>query len=189
MIKAIIFDCFGVLYSDGKSYLRNLCPADQITNLNDLYSQVDYGYISTEKFFEEVAHILKLDTQTLQQTYLRQHVRNQQLVEYLKSLKPSYKIGLLSNVGDSLFDALFLKEEQEEFFDATVLSSSIGEIKPHPGAYEAIAEKLGVQPEECVMIDDIVANCEGAHQVGMQAIHFENNDQTKQQLKQLLALQ
>ncbi|MCA9338839.1 HAD family phosphatase [Candidatus Saccharibacteria bacterium] len=189
MIKAIIFDCFGVLYSDGKSYLRNLCPPNQQAELDNLYSQVDYGYISTEEFFKEASRLIGLDKETLQQTYFKQHVRNQQLVDYLKSLKTSYKIGLLSNVGDSLFDALFSKEEQKEFFDATVLSSSIGEIKPHPRAYQAVIEKLKVEPEECVMIDDIPANCEGARQAGMQAVHFVSNEKLKQQLKHLLALQ
>lgn len=189
MIKAIVFDCFGVLYSDGKSYLRSLCPSDRQTELDDLYSQVDYGYISTEDFFKKASLLLGLDKETLQQTYFKQHVRNQQLLDYLKSLKTSYKIGILSNVGDSLFDALFSKEEQKEFFDATILSSSIGEIKPHPGAYQAAIEKLKVNPGECVMIDDILVNCEGAKQTGMQAIHYESVDQTKQQLKRLLALQ
>lgn len=189
MIKAIVFDCFGVLYSDGKSYLRNLCPSNQQAELDELYSQVDYGYISTEKFFNEASRLIGLDEEVLQQTYVKQHVRNGQLVDYLKSLKSNYKIGLLSNVGDSLFGILFSKEEQEEFFDATILSSSIGEIKPHPGAYTAIIEKLGVKPEEGVMIDDIVTNCEGAKQAGMQAIHFVSNDKLKQQLKRLLAIQ
>ncbi len=189
MIKAIIFDCFGVLYSDGKSYIKSLCPLARRADLNDLYYQVDYGYISTEEFFKEVSLILDMDVGELKRINFQQYVRNEQLIDCLKSLKNKYKTGLLSNVGDGFLDSLFTKKEQHDFFNAIILSSLIGAVKPHHQAYEAIAEKLEVKPEECVMIDDIPVNCDGARQAGMQAIHYESVDQTKQQLKQLLALQ
>lgn len=188
MIKAIIFDCFGVLYSDGKSYIKNLCPVEKKQELSDLYYQMDYGYISTEKFFKEASQIVHVNEEELRQVNLQQYTRNEQLIELLKELKKKYKVGLLSNVGDSFLDSLFTKKEQHDLFDASVLSSHIGAIKPYAEAYEAIAKKLGVKPEECVMIDDIPDNCDGARQTGMQAIHYESVDQTKQQLKRLLAL-
>lgn len=186
MIKAIIFDCFGVLYSDGKSYIKNLCPAEKRQELSDLYYQMDYGYISTKKFFQEISQIVHVDAEKLRKVNLQQYTRNEQIIELLKELKNKYKIGLLSNVGDDFLDSLFPQEEQEEFFDAMVLSSHIGAIKPYVEIYEAIAEKLEVKPEECIMIDDIPGNCEGARQAGMQAIHYENVEETRQQLKQLI---
>ena len=189
MIKAIIFDCFGVLYSEGKTYIESLCPAEKKADLDDLYNQADYGYISTEHFFKEVSHILKIDQAELADINTSQHVRNQPLIELLKIYKKEYKTGLLSNVSDSFFDSLFTPKEQADLFDDIVLSSSIGAVKPHPQAYEAIADKLAVKPEECIMIDDILVNCNGARQVGMQAIHYKSVQDTKQQLKQLFELQ
>jgi putative hydrolase of the HAD superfamily len=71
-------------------------------------------------------------------------------------------------------------------FDVVFLSYKEGIAKPNPDAFRLAAEKLGLAPEECVMIDDIAENCEGAEVAGMQSIQHVTNESTIAQLTVLL---
>jgi putative hydrolase of the HAD superfamily/hydrolase len=55
-------------------------------------------------------------------------------------------------------------------------------IKPNPEIFELMAERLGVQPNECLMIDDIAANIAGAEAVGMEGVIFTSNDELQREL-------
>ncbi|PLS81529.1 haloacid dehalogenase, partial [Candidatus Saccharibacteria bacterium] len=85
-----------------------------------------------------------------------------QLLSFIKAeLKPTFKVALLSNVGRGWLDDFFTKEDLHDLFDAVVLSSEIGIIKPDERAYVIAADRLGLPPDECIMIDDRLDNCHG----------------------------
>ena len=67
-----------------------------------------------------------------------------------------------------------------------MLSYREGIAKPNPEIFTLAAERLGVAPSECVMIDDIAANCEGAEVAGMQSILHTQNNLTISKLTTLL---
>jgi putative hydrolase of the HAD superfamily len=48
-----------------------------------------------------------------------------------------------------------------------VFSSRIGAVKPHPAAYAALIETLGIPAERCVFFDDRIENVEGASDAGL----------------------
>jgi putative hydrolase of the HAD superfamily len=95
--------------------------------------------------------------------------------------------GLISNSwGEGLsYDTSML----EELFDGIVISGDVGMHKPEPEIFRLGAEKIGVPPEECVFVDDLRENCEGAEAVGMTAILHRGSDSTLPQLERLLGLQ
>ena len=186
MIHALIFDCFGVLYSDGSMSIVARCPPDKLVELKSLYRQSDYGYISRADFVRGVAELVGMEEADFVEIEKGQYVRNEPLINFIRSQKPHYKIGLLSNVGEDFFESLFSAKEREELFDAAVLSNSVGVTKPSRAIYEIAAKKLGVLPEECIFIDDIQANVEGANAVGMTGILFTSNHQLDVDLRELL---
>ena len=49
----------------------------------------------------------------------------------------------------------------DELFDAVVISAEVGLHKPQPEIYLLAAERLGVEPAECVFVDDLRENCAG----------------------------
>ena len=51
--------------------------------------------------------------------------------------------------------------------------------KPQPEIYLLAAERLGVEPEACVFVDDLRENCEGAEAVGMTAIRHREPADTR----------
>jgi putative hydrolase of the HAD superfamily len=55
-------------------------------------------------------------------------------------------------------------------FDVIVESSKAGIRKPDPRIYQIACEKLGVEPNVCVYLDDLGVNCKPAAELGMKAI-------------------
>ncbi len=65
-----------------------------------------------------------------------------------------------------------------ELFDAVVISGEVGARKPEPRIYLMTAERLGVRPHQCVFVDDLLQNVEGARAVGMEGIVHRSADFT-----------
>lgn len=60
-------------------------------------------------------------------------------------------------------------------FDGTLVSCDVGFIKPEPGIYRAFLDKFGLQADECVFVDDVPMNVEGARRCGMEGFIFRDD--------------
>lgn len=187
-IKAIIFDCFGVLVMPGRTLLYKAYPQLK-DDISDLEHQSDYGFISRQQFNDSIAKLIGSTPKEVKSLYYDVDVHNESAVAWVRELRASgeYKIGLLSNLGRGWLDDFLAKTEQVDLFDEIVLSSDIGITKPDPRIFEVIAERLGVAPYECIMIDDISANIDGADRAGMKGIVFASTDQARAELDNILA--
>ena len=187
MIRAIIFDCFGVLTTDGWLAFKaahfkhdpNLWA--QATFLN---RQVDSGQITYDSFVAGIAELSGVAKAEVHRV-VENNAPNEQIFTALPALKQQYKIGFLSNAGDNWLERLF-GAERMAMFDVVCLSCDTGFVKPDIRAYEHIAELLGLEPGECVLIDDQQVYVAGAIEASMKAIHYQDFDQTWAELKKLL---
>lgn len=177
MIRGIIFDCFGVLYHGSIGHLYELTPKEKRTELANLSLCSDYGYVSHDDFIEQASALTGKTRDELQVIMRSDHIRNTELVEYIKSLRPHYKIAMLSNVGRGVIDQLFSAKELDELFDEIVLSSEVGMIKPDPNIFNFTSDKLGISPEDCLMVDDLEANIDGAQLTGMPGVVFTTTNE------------
>ena len=59
-------------------------------------------------------------------------------------------------------------------FDGVVASCDLGVLKPNPEIYQHLLNKFGLEPSECVFLDDMPYNIQGAKAVGMHGIQFLN---------------
>lgn len=85
--------------------------------------------------------------------------------------KSGYQLGVLTNGALEQQTDKLRTLELEGLFDAICISESAGIQKPDPRAFENLAEKLQVTPQECLFIGDHpVHDLAGAHSAGMQAI-------------------
>jgi len=187
VIKAIIFDCFGVLITPGRTVLYQDYPQFK-TEIHDLELQSDYGMISRQQFDDLLAKLTGLKLKEVEPRYWDVNVRNEPAINWIRELKLSskYKTGLLSNVGIGWLSDFFSKTELTDLFDTVILSSNVGIIKPDPRSFELMAEQLGVSPHECVMIDDTPSNIDGAGHADMQGIVFKSVHQAQAELKKVL---
>ncbi len=188
MIKAIIFDCFGVLVTSSyEPFKQKYFHGDaelirKFIEIEDLSSRGEITLEEAEQGFADLAGI------SLEQCAheLAQNPRNESLLAYIpESLKGVYKIGFLSNVAKDRTHELFT-DTDIALFDDMVLSFQVGMAKPEPEIFRLSAQRLGVQPEECVFLDDLSKYLVGAEEAGMHTILFKNTEQFKRDLAKLL---
>jgi putative hydrolase of the HAD superfamily len=65
----------------------------------------------------------------------------------------------------------------DEIFELVVDSAFVGCRKPEARIYEILLERLGVEAQGCLFVDDVEVNCEAARELGMTAVHFRENEQ------------
>jgi epoxide hydrolase-like predicted phosphatase len=190
MIKAIIFDCFGVLL--GNAYKTHLLEVEQedperAKEIRAINHASDMGILTREETAEHISALFEMEPEEFLEEQNQVEVPNAALLEYIASLKKTYKTGLLSNVsGRERLSIRFTDGQLESHFDTIVASGDEGYIKPQPEIYEIAATRLGVYPTECVFVDDIAEFCDGARAVGMQAIQFMSNQQCITDLNALI---
>lgn len=189
MIRALIFDCFGVLYWDHINRMYNLVHTDQFGALNDLIHACDHGFISKDDLVAQVADLAGISREAVAAVIREKHTRNDELVKRVAELRGQYKTAMLTNMGSETLDTVFNEQEREKLFDVVVVSSDVGLIKPSRDLFEYTLERLGVQPEEAIFIDDRPVNVDGAERLGMRTILFASNAQFERELKHLTETQ
>ncbi len=108
------------------------------------------------------------------------------LLDFLRSLHPERKVGLISNAWSGL-RTFIAGQKFDDVFDEMIISAEVGLMKPDPRIYRLALEKLGALPEESVFLDDVLVNVEAARSVGMSGIHFTQPEKALEELKQLLS--
>ena len=97
--------------------------------------------------------------------------------------------GLLTGlVTNSWSTAHYDRDLLAELFDEVVISAEVGLHKPEPEIYRLAAERLSVEPADCLCVDDLRENCEGAEAVGMTAILHRDAGETIARLAELTGL-
>ena len=142
-IKAIIFDMDGVIFDTEMIYLK-------------VWSEVfeKYGYKMTKEIEKGVP--LKLGAY--------------EILEYLK--ENNFKIALATSaISERSFKQLN-QANIKGFFDVVVCRDDVIKTKPNPEIFLKAANKLGVSPEQCIVIEDSDAGIEAAFNAGMIPIHI-----------------
>lgn len=188
MIKAVIFDCFGVLTESTHNRFYTTYFADapeKVARARELDDAANKGLMSLDAFHKNLSELAGISVRDVEQ-FVSQHVPNVELLRYIQdSLKPAMKIGFLSNVADNILDVLFTPEQQA-LFDDVVLSYQVGMAKPEAAIFELAAARLGVDVSECVFVDDIQQYVDGARLAGMQAILYTDFNRFKKDIETTL---
>jgi HAD superfamily hydrolase (TIGR01509 family) len=169
MIKAIIFDCWSTLfYKDApppasfserlgveKTYtlekvLEKNLMLSPITDVKESFRKIiaELNLKPDEKMVEDLSVILS-DKWV---NYNKPYPNTLEVLSELKNKK--YQLGMVSNASDIVFEPLRKKYRFDEIFDAVVVSFEIGAIKPDSKIFQVCLEKLGVQPQEALMVGD-----------------------------------
>ncbi len=103
---------------------------------------------------------------------------NEKMIELMRELKArGLTMALLTNnvrEWEPLWRSML---PIDEIFETVVDSAFVGCRKPEAEIYELTLERIGMPAEDCLFIDDIGVNCEGAEAIGMSAIHFRDDEQ------------
>jgi epoxide hydrolase-like predicted phosphatase len=106
-----------------------------------------------------------------------------EMVEAVREIRQSgMKTGLISN---SWSTDHYDRELLVELFDVSVISAEVHLHKPQPEIYRLAVKRLEVDPGECIFVDDLRENCEGAEAVGMTAIRHRTAAESIAKLTEL----
>ncbi len=199
MIKNVIFDIGGVLVDFRfENYMKDLgMSAEQVKVVaahmifNPLWNELDRGV----RPFDEVMNEMKAEHPEDAVYYdlfwkdpARVCLPFPKTRVWLTAVKNAgYDIYLLSNYPKDLFECHW--EHSFDFIDipkGKVVSYEVGYTKPEPQIYEILLQKYNLRPEECVFLDDRLANVEAAKVQGLYGIHVVNQDQAMAELQVLL---
>ena len=187
-IKAVIFDYGGVLWDMRWDLARTLEQEHGLrerTIVETLYgseawAKIQVGVGERDAWLDESHRALETAAGR-ELPPLHPHWRERQHliapnIDLIRRLRPAFKTAVLSNADNSLTDALRESQGIHDLFDDIVVSADVGLAKPDVRIYALSARRLKLAPAECVFIDDLPRNVEGARAAGMHAVHFLVNE-------------
>ncbi len=197
MVKNIIFDIGNVLmpfeyrtffqsFGYDEEIVERLAKATaQSPDWNELdrgvlgYEEVLERFVQNDPQLEKIIHKVFADLHGILGVY--DYTEN-----WIQQLKEAgYGVYYLSN--------FFLKAEEDckdlmgflELMDGGILSYKDKVTKPDRQIYELLLERFGLKAEECVFLDDMKKNIDGAQVVGIQGILFQDREQAVEELQKL----
>lgn len=98
------------------------------------------------------------------------------VLECLKYCKENgIRTGIGTSNGSEIVDAVLTSLNVKEYFDAVVTACEVAHGKPEPDIYLEVAKRLGVQPENCLVFEDIPAGIMAGKAAGMPVIAVEDD--------------
>ena len=101
--------------------------------------------------------------------------------DLLAGLRRDYHVSCLSNCNELHWTALV---PMLGWFDSLFSSHLIGEIKPDQRAFQTVLDRLGVQPDQLVYVDDSRTNVEAAGRAGIPAFVVQGLDGLRARLSE-----
>jgi epoxide hydrolase-like predicted phosphatase len=199
-IRAVFFDLGGVILRTEYQAPRQKLAEEFGMDYEDIEkivfgggsngsaARASLGQITEEEHWHNVMKTLKLpasEYKRVEKEFFGGDVLDRQLLGFLRSLKPAYKVGLISNAWSGL-RAYIEREKIGDAFDAIVISAEVGAAKPSAKIFQHALDQLGVSPDEAVFVDDFIENIEGCEKLGMKGIHFKDPDSAINQVRALL---
>jgi len=103
---------------------------------------------------------------------------NHRVLGWSRSLRRAgFRTAILSNMPQPLLDLMRADPSFSwlEEFEVKVFSCEVRQLKPEPGIYRTLLDRLEEPAASCVFLDDAEQNVGGARAAGMRAFHFESH--------------
>lgn len=197
MVRAIIFDCGGVLHTSTDKYLaRDISKTFQISEAqfhhacHKFIPLLQVGKITEKifwkKFITDTGSNCCIPLKSLwEKEYLTKFKKNEGVLNLAQDLKDyGYKIAVLSNTIKAHAE-INKKKGLYDLFNYVILSNEVGLSKPDPKMFYFALNKLQTKAEETLFIDDKFSNIEAAQKIGFKTILFINGKQLKKELTKL----
>ncbi len=199
MIKAVIYDVDGTMVDSEPLHVRAWDRALQIygRHLIDLSEELRATMAGKKPavIASEMVEDLGLDIESVNLFEKRTEIFMNSIktelhgmpgvVSSIKRLKEDgYKLGIGSALPVSYINTVLDILSVHTFFDVIVTGDEIKKGKPHPETYLAVARKLGVQPKECIVIEDAESGIKSAKAAGCLCIAIENPNALPQNTSQ-----
>ncbi len=209
-IQAVLWDFGGVLTTSPFEAFNRFeaergLPRDFIRSINatnpetNAWARFEASAISLEEFdtaFAEEAAARGHEVTGSEVIALLSGNVRPRMVEMLKHCKAHFAVACITNNVKSGQGPGMARDAERanavqsvmSLFDLVVESSVEGIRKPDPAIYELTCERLGVQPERAVFLDDLGINLKPARALGMQTIKVLDENQAIEALYDVTGL-
>jgi putative hydrolase of the HAD superfamily len=202
MIEAVIWDFGGVITSSPfEAFARyeqeRGLPADIIRRTNAenhfenawaKFERAEVDLATFDELFARESKALGAEVRGRDVVALLKGDIRPEMVEALRRVKAQTRTGCITNnlpanaMGSTDGRALYVAEVMV-LFDHVIESAKIGLRKPDPRIYTMMTDKLGVNPKNCVYLDDLGVNLKPAREMGMTTIKVTSAAQALAELE------
>lgn len=186
--KAILFDLDGVLVDMPKGHYEALNKAlalfgakieeeEHLNCLNGLPTRKKLEKLEREG---RLPNGLKEFLNEIKQKYTKELIPKYCIPDYSKIIllrhlkEKGYKLGCCSNSIKETLNLMLKSAQLFDFFDIIIGNDEITHPKPHPEIYQTAFKRLGVKPEECVIVEDAPHGIAAAKASGAKTIEVRN---------------
>lgn len=178
-LKAVIFDMDGVLYLSDECHALAYASVFQEVGIEN----VDYRTIAGMRTDEAIRSVLErlhgsVDEETVQRLT---HVKRERAAVLLKErariapgsaplirqLQKKYRLALVSSASSQSVDSFLERSGYADAFEFHLDGSQVVQAKPAPDCYRLALEKLGLRPDQCVVVEDSENGVRAARTAGI----------------------
>jgi epoxide hydrolase-like predicted phosphatase len=196
--RGLLVDYGGVLTTNLFDSFRSFCELEGLEPetvgrrfredrvCRELLIGLETGELPEHEFEPQFAAALGVRAPDLIDRLFAGSAPDQQMLDAVLAARSSgIRTGLVSNSwGTRRYD----RTQLGELFDGVVISGDVGMRKPAPEIYRLGAERIGLEPQQCVFVDDLPFNLAPAQELGMATVHHVSAEQTVAELEQLLGV-
>lgn len=186
-IKAVIFDLDGTMTDSmwiWEEIDQNFFDQQGIPMPENLHEEIEgMSFTETAQYFIHTYHLAKtvdevkeLWNQLAMDKYVHQTTLKPGLHAFLQYLREKQiKTGIATSNSRLLVDAFLDARELRGTIDAITTSCDVNKGKPEPDVYLKTAEKLGIDPEYCLVFEDIPMGILAGKRAGMTVCAVEDD--------------
>jgi putative hydrolase of the HAD superfamily len=197
--RGLLVDFGGVLTTDIFSSFQAFCEAEGLEPdavserfrgdpvAQRLLFDLEEGKLAEEEFEPLFAELLEVANHAglIDRLFSGMRPDDEMVAAVRKAKQAGVRTGLISNSwGKGRYD----RAQFPELFDGTVISGEVGIRKPMPEIYAMGARAIGLDPGDCVFVDDLPGNLKPARELGMATVHHRSAAETVPELERLLGV-
>lgn len=153
-----------------------------------LVDAYDRGQIGTAEFVEKASRLIGFRgaPAALVKAWCDIFTPNPPMIERVRRWKErGISLYLLSNTCESHIEFFTSKYAVFSMFDGGVYSCREGAMKPERAIYERLIQRYHVDPPTAVFLDDRIENVTGGLDLGLRAIHYQNEEDLTRELSKM----
>ena len=171
-MKAIVLDMYGVIVKqtgdDFVPYVQQTFPDLNPEEIYNPWFKADIGELTSLEVWEAIG--FQGDLEKIEKEYLDTIELTNGFIDFIEKVKDKYKLAIISNDSSRWSKYLREKFDLNKYFDVISISGDLKIQKPDERIFFLTIEKLGVNAEDCIYIDDRIGNLNAAKKVGMNPI-------------------
>jgi putative hydrolase of the HAD superfamily len=179
-------DRYGITVAELRGAFRALARRH---NTDDAMALIDTGTMTEQAWLRELSELLDnaFALDTLADVWFDNRAPNEGWIEHLRSLRArGVGVGLISNMVPTWDEHWRRMLGGTNLFDHIVLSFEIGRRKPDHHIFEYAAQSAGIAAADCILVDDLGTNCDGARAAGWKAVKFTTTAESIAQIDALI---